>query len=106
MIDQVHQMNAHLMISVWPKFYHTTEHFKELEKISGMYMQAVKDSVRDWVGKGYVGSFYDAYNDRSQEVYSGSRCMIISVVWALMPGGWMHLNRIFFPMQVWLIVKN
>jgi len=69
MIDQVHQMNAHLMISVWPKFYHTTEHFKEFEKIRGMYMQAVKDSVRDWVGKGYVGSFYDAYNDEARRLF-------------------------------------
>ncbi len=69
MLDKVHEMNGHLMISVWPKFYHTTEHYKELEKIGGMYLQATKDSIRDWVGKGYVGSFYDAYNPEARKLF-------------------------------------
>jgi len=69
MIDNVHQLNAHLMISVWPKFYHTTEHYKELEKIGGMYLQATSDSIRDWVGKGYIGSFYDAYNTEARSLF-------------------------------------
>jgi alpha-D-xyloside xylohydrolase len=57
------------MISVWPKFYHTTEHYKEFEKMGAMYLQAVKDSVRDWVGKGYIGSFYDAYNPEARKLF-------------------------------------
>ena len=31
MIDQIHQQDARIMISVWPKFYLTTEHYKELD---------------------------------------------------------------------------
>jgi alpha-D-xyloside xylohydrolase len=62
MVDQVHKMNAKIMISVWPKFYITTEHFKEFSSQGWMYRQAVVDSVRDWIGMGYIGSFYDAYS--------------------------------------------
>lgn len=69
MMDEVHQLNAHLMISVWPKFYHTTEHYKEFEKMGAMYLQATKDSIRDWVGKGYIGSFYDAYNADARKLF-------------------------------------
>ncbi len=69
MVDKVHEMNAHIMISVWPKFYHTTDHFKEFESKGWMYMQAVKDSIKDWVGKGYVGSFYDAYNPDARKLF-------------------------------------
>ena len=69
MVDQVHSLNGHLMISVWPKFYHTTEHYKELENMGAMYLQATKDSIRDWVGKGYVGSFYDAYNAHARKLF-------------------------------------
>lgn len=69
MIDKIHQMNGHFMMSVWPKFYHTTEHYKEFEKIGAMYLLATKDSIRDWVGKGYIGSFYDAYNPEGRKLF-------------------------------------
>jgi len=69
MIDSIHAMNAQMMISVWPKFYATTEHFKEFEQNGWMYMQAVKDSIRDWVGPGYVGSFYDAYSKDARKLF-------------------------------------
>ena len=55
-------MNGRLMISVWPKFYAATEHFKEFYEKGWMYQQAIKDSIKDWVGPGYLGSFYDAYD--------------------------------------------
>ena len=32
MVDSIHQMNAKMMISVWPKFYVTTEHYKEFDR--------------------------------------------------------------------------
>ncbi len=69
MIDEVHQLNGRLMISVWPKFYHTTEHYKELDAMGAMYQLAVKDSIRDWVGRGYIGSFYDAYNPEARKLF-------------------------------------
>ena len=69
MIDSIHGMDARIMISVWPKFYATTEHFKEFERKGWMYMQAVKDSIKDWVGPGYVGSFYDAYSKEARQLF-------------------------------------
>ena len=69
MVDDVHKMGGHIMISVWPKFYANTEHFKEFDANGWMYKQAVKDSIRDWVGPGYVGSFYDAYSAPARKLF-------------------------------------
>ncbi|MBP5646266.1 MAG: DUF5110 domain-containing protein [Bacteroidaceae bacterium] len=69
MMDQVHGMNGHLMISVWPKFYASTEHYKEFDSKGWMYTRAVEDSLRDWVGPGYIGSFYDAYSAGARELF-------------------------------------
>lgn len=32
MIREIHDKDARIMISVWPKFYYTTEHYKELTR--------------------------------------------------------------------------
>ncbi|MDP2890757.1 MAG: glycoside hydrolase family 31 protein, partial [Bacteroidota bacterium] len=69
MVDKVHELNAKIMISVWPKFYHTTDHYKEFDSKGWMYQRATKDSVRDWIGKGYIGSFYDAYNPDARKLF-------------------------------------
>ena len=69
MMDRVHGMNAHLMISVWPKFYASTDHYKEFDSQGWMYTRAVEDSIRDWVGPGYIGSFYDAYSAGARELF-------------------------------------
>lgn len=69
MVNEVHKMNAKIMISVWPKFYITTDHFKEFDSKGWMYRQAVKDSVRDWIGKGYIGSFYDPYSQGARDLF-------------------------------------
>jgi alpha-D-xyloside xylohydrolase len=69
MVDSVHKLNAHIMISVWPKFYYTTEHYKEFDLKGWMYRQAIQDSVRDWIGKGYIGSFYDAYSQGARDLF-------------------------------------
>lgn len=69
MVDQIHGMNGHLMISVWPKFYMTTQHFKEFDEKGWMFRKAVEDSIRDWVGPGYIGSFYDAYAPGARKLF-------------------------------------
>jgi alpha-D-xyloside xylohydrolase len=69
MVDSVHKLHSHIMISVWPKFYYTTDHYKEFDSRGWMYKQAVKDSVRDWIGKGYIGSFYDAYSQGARDLF-------------------------------------
>ncbi len=69
MVDEVHKLNARIMISVWPKFYMTTAHFKEFDEKGWMYRQAIKDSIRDWIGRGYIGSFYDAYSPGARSLF-------------------------------------
>lgn len=69
MVDSIHALHAQMMISVWPKFYMTTEHFKEFDRNGWMYRQAVKDSIRDWIGPGYIGSFYDAYAEGARKLF-------------------------------------
>ena len=69
MLDDVHAMNGRFMISVWPKFYCNTDHYKELDSKGWMYQQAVRDNIRDWVGPGYVGSFYDAYSEGARKLF-------------------------------------
>jgi alpha-D-xyloside xylohydrolase len=69
MVRDVHDMNANIIISVWPKFYPTTEHYKELEAIGGMYTRNVDMGARDWVGPGYANSFYDAYLPAARDLY-------------------------------------
>jgi alpha-D-xyloside xylohydrolase len=69
MVDSVHKLNSRIMISVWPKFYYTTDHYKEFDSRGWMYRQAVNDSVRDWIGKGYIGSFYDAYSPGARDLF-------------------------------------
>ena len=59
MLDDVHQMHARFMISVWPKFYTNTKHYKELKAAGYAYTHAEADSLEDWLG--HKQSFYDAY---------------------------------------------
>ena len=82
MVDSVHRMGARFMISVWPKFYHTTEHYRELEAIGAIYPRAIQDSIRDWIGPGYIGSFYDAYNPEARRLF------------------WAQMSEHYFPLGV------
>ena len=69
MLDSVHAMGGRFMISVWPKFYCNTDNYKEIDAKGWMYHQAVKDDIHDWVGPGYVGSFYDAYDAGARKMF-------------------------------------
>jgi alpha-D-xyloside xylohydrolase len=69
MVKEVHDSSARVMISVWPKFYCTTDHYKEFDAKGWMYRQAVKDSIKDWIAQGYVGSFYDAYSAGARKLF-------------------------------------
>lgn len=67
MLDSIHAMGGRFMISVWPKFYANTEHFKELDEHGWIYRRAITDSVEDWLG--YQQSFYDAYAEGARKLF-------------------------------------
>jgi alpha-D-xyloside xylohydrolase len=70
MIKELHDsLNAHIMISVWPKFYVGTAHFEEFRKNGWLYMRNVEVGEKDWVGPGYVSTFYDPYSEGARKLY-------------------------------------
>jgi alpha-D-xyloside xylohydrolase len=69
MLEQVHAMNAHFMISVWPKFYPGTANYQELDKAGFMYHGNIEAGAKDWVGPGYTSSFYDPYSKAARDMY-------------------------------------
>ena len=69
MVDSVHAQHAKIMISCWPKFYPTTDNFKELNEKGYMYQQSLKDSLVDWIWPGYHYGFYDAYAPEARKIF-------------------------------------
>ncbi len=70
MIERLHALHTHFMISVWPKFYPTTAHYRELDAKGHIYRRNVELGVHDWVGThGYLNSFYDPYSSEAREIY-------------------------------------
>ncbi|MCI6477582.1 MAG: DUF5110 domain-containing protein [Bacteroidales bacterium] len=67
MIDDIHSMNAKIMISCWPKYYLGVDNYKELLAKDMIYMQSVKDSLIDWLG--YPYAFYDAYDEGARRIF-------------------------------------
>jgi len=63
MIQVLHdKYHSHFMISVWPKFYEGIAAYKEFDAKNWLYKRNIADSQRDWIGKGYISTFYDAFN--------------------------------------------
>ncbi len=63
MITELHEkLNARIMISVWPKFYKNTHNYEIMEKNGWLYPENIKRGTKDWVGPGYLSTFYDAFN--------------------------------------------
>jgi alpha-D-xyloside xylohydrolase len=69
MVDEVHSLHANMMISVWAKFYPTTDNFKELDAHGYIYRHNLDVGQKDWVGPGYLSSFYDPYAEDARRIY-------------------------------------
>ncbi len=69
MVDSIHNLGGRMMISVWPKFYVDTEHYKEFDSQGWMYTKAYEDGIRDWIGKGYLYGFYDSYDPDARKLF-------------------------------------
>lgn len=70
MIKTLHdKYHAKIMISVWPKFYEGTENYKALDERGLLYKQNILNRQRDWIGEGYVSTFYDAFNPEARELF-------------------------------------
>jgi alpha-D-xyloside xylohydrolase len=68
MIDVLHnKYKTQIMISVWPKFYEGISIYNEFDKKGWLYKKNIADQQRDWIGKGYVSTFYDAFNEDARK---------------------------------------
>jgi len=69
MVAAAHKANAHFMISVWPKFYNTTDNYRELAAAGAAYQGNIRQGNKDWVGPGYLGTFYDPYSANGRRIF-------------------------------------
>jgi alpha-D-xyloside xylohydrolase len=67
MIKAVHDQHAHYMISVWGKFYPTTNNYKEMDALHALYPTTAKDKTKDWLNREY--SFYDTFHAPARKLF-------------------------------------
>ena len=67
MLDDVHAMHGRFMISVWPKFYTNTDHYKELKEAGYAYTHAEDAGLKDWLD--HYQTFYDAYAEGGRKMF-------------------------------------
>ena len=67
-IKEIHERyHARVMVSVWPKFYDTTENFRILKAAGFLYPETLKRPTTDWLN--HVHSFYDAFNPKARALF-------------------------------------
>jgi alpha-D-xyloside xylohydrolase len=69
MITKLHDQHMHLMLSVWAKFYEGIKNYDYLNKNGWLYKRNIANRQRDWIGKGYVSTFYDAFNPKARDAF-------------------------------------
>ena len=67
MIKAIHDAHARFMISVWGKFYPTTNNYKEMEALHALYPTTAKDHTKDWLNREY--SFYDTFSAPARTLF-------------------------------------
>jgi alpha-D-xyloside xylohydrolase len=67
MIKAIHDQHAHFMISVWGKFYPTTNNYKAMDAIHALYPTTATDKTKDWLNREY--SFYDTFNAPARKLF-------------------------------------
>ncbi len=66
-IKSLHDLHAHVMISVWGKFYPGTSNFNALQSAGYLYQPDLIEGVLDWINHPYT--FYDAFNPGARKMY-------------------------------------
>ena len=70
MVNELHNdLNTRIMISVWPKFYPGTKHYNQFLENGWLYMRNIEKQQKDWVGPGYVSTFYDPYSKGARDLF-------------------------------------
>ena len=74
MVDEIHAMNAHMIISVWSSFGPATRQYRELEKIGALYNFSTwpESGLTTWPPNMDYPSgvrVYDAFNPEARDIY-------------------------------------
>lgn len=69
MVKYFHDHHTNVMISIWPKFYPSTDNYKELAAKGYMFGKNVQAGELDWIGSGYLNAFYDPFAVEAQQIY-------------------------------------
>jgi len=68
MIDILHnKYKVQFMISVWPKFYEGIPAYNDFNSKGWLYTRNIANRQKDWVGPGYVSTFYDVFNENARK---------------------------------------
>jgi alpha-D-xyloside xylohydrolase len=66
-LKALHDRHAHVMISVWGKFYSGTTNFDAMQKAGFLYQPNLKEGLHDWIDFPYT--FYDAFNPAARKLF-------------------------------------
>ena len=66
-IKSIHDQHAHVMISVWGKFYPGSANFEAMNKAGYLYQPDLKENIKDWIG--FPFTFYDAFNAGARQMF-------------------------------------
>jgi alpha-D-xyloside xylohydrolase len=69
MVDRVHELDAQIMISIWPKFYPETAHYQQLNEAGCLFNKNIEAGNYDWIAPGYLNAFYDAFDADCGHIY-------------------------------------
>ena len=74
MVDEIHQLNSHLLISVWSSFGPATKQYKKLDSIGALFNISTwpESGVETWPPNFDYPSgvrVYDAYNPKARNIY-------------------------------------
>ena len=98
MVDEVHALDARIMISVWPKFYPTTENYSELDATAHLSPRARRGRRSKRLGRPRLRQHLLRPLHRTTPATStGARSRTSSSTWASTPGGWIPTSRTCTP---------
>ena len=66
-LKELHALHAHVMISVWGKFYSGTANFDAMQKAGFLYQPNLDEGIHDWIDFPYT--FYDAFNPAARKLF-------------------------------------
>jgi len=66
-VRSIHELNAHVMISVWPKFYSGTDNFEAMHSRGFLFQPNLDEGLKDWVG--LPDTFYDPFIPAARQLF-------------------------------------